>query len=78
MLYFLRVAMSHQYVLHFSAWKYSSNIEYRLRNRDKLLQYNTVADAVQLIRRSERILILTGAGISEISIYSLIILTHPD
>ncbi|KIM44834.1 hypothetical protein M413DRAFT_363794 [Hebeloma cylindrosporum] len=47
MLYFLRVAMSHQ-----------------LRNRDKLSQYNTVADAVQLIRQSQRILILTGAGIS--------------
>ncbi|KAF8199114.1 SIR2-domain-containing protein [Pholiota molesta] len=47
MLYFLRVAMSHQ-----------------LRNRDKLPQYNTIADAVQLIQKSQRILILTGAGIS--------------
>ena len=36
----------------------------RLRNRDKLPQYNTIADAVQLIQQSRRILILTGAGIS--------------
>ncbi|KAF8998517.1 DHS-like NAD/FAD-binding domain-containing protein [Cyathus striatus] len=47
MLYFLRVAMSHQ-----------------LRMRDRLMQYNTIADAVQLIQNSQRILILTGAGIS--------------
>ncbi|TFK39446.1 DHS-like NAD/FAD-binding domain-containing protein [Crucibulum laeve] len=47
MLYFLRVAMSHQ-----------------LRMRDKLPQYNTIDDAVNLIRNSQRILILTGAGIS--------------
>ncbi|KAH9479694.1 NAD-dependent protein deacetylase hst1 [Psilocybe cubensis] len=47
MLYFLRVALSHQ-----------------LRNRDKLPQYNTIADTVDLIRKSQRILILTGAGIS--------------
>ncbi|KAF9482627.1 DHS-like NAD/FAD-binding domain-containing protein [Pholiota conissans] len=47
MLYFLRVAMSHQ-----------------LRNREKLQQYNTIDDAVQLIQKSKRILILTGAGIS--------------
>ncbi|PPQ94448.1 hypothetical protein CVT25_002539 [Psilocybe cyanescens] len=47
LLYFLRVALSHQ-----------------LRNRDKLPQYNTISDAVNLIRNSQRILILTGAGIS--------------
>ena len=35
-----------------------------LRQRDKLLQYNTITDAVELIQKSQRILILTGAGIS--------------
>lgn len=35
-----------------------------LRNRDKLPEYNTIKDAVELIRNSKRILILTGAGIS--------------
>ncbi|KAF9564294.1 SIR2-domain-containing protein [Agrocybe pediades] len=35
-----------------------------LRKRDKLPQYNTIQDAVDLIRKSQRILILTGAGIS--------------
>ncbi|PBK65883.1 SIR2-domain-containing protein [Armillaria solidipes] len=35
-----------------------------LRNRDKLPEYNTIKDAVDLIRNSKRILILTGAGIS--------------
>ena len=34
--------------------------------RDKLLQYNTIADAIQLIRQSQRIVILTGAGISKL------------
>jgi hypothetical protein len=33
--------------------------------RDKLGQYNTISDAVNLIRSSRRIVILTGAGISE-------------
>ena len=32
--------------------------------RDKLPQYNTIEDAVQLIRNSQRVVILTGAGIS--------------
>ncbi|KAF9054612.1 DHS-like NAD/FAD-binding domain-containing protein [Panaeolus papilionaceus] len=35
-----------------------------LRKRDKLPQYNTIDDAVSLIQKSQRILILTGAGIS--------------
>ncbi|KDQ26824.1 hypothetical protein PLEOSDRAFT_1077645 [Pleurotus ostreatus PC15] len=35
-----------------------------LRLREKLPQYNTVDDAVQLIQSSRRIIILTGAGIS--------------
>lgn len=36
----------------------------RLQMRDRLTQYNTVDDAVELIRKSQRILVLTGAGIS--------------
>ncbi|KAG1738844.1 DHS-like NAD/FAD-binding domain-containing protein [Suillus paluster] len=36
----------------------------QLHLRDKLPQYNTVADAVSLIRASKRIVVLTGAGIS--------------
>ncbi|KAI6044483.1 DHS-like NAD/FAD-binding domain-containing protein [Pisolithus marmoratus] len=35
-----------------------------LRLREKLPQYNTIEDAVSLIQRSRRIIILTGAGIS--------------
>ena len=35
-----------------------------LRIREKLEQHNTIDDAVNLIRSSQRILILTGAGIS--------------
>ncbi|GJN90067.1 hypothetical protein Rhopal_003065-T1 [Rhodotorula paludigena] len=35
-----------------------------LRNREKLEQYNTPEDVVALIRKSKRILILTGAGVS--------------
>lgn len=38
---------------------------WRLSLRDKLPAYNTISDAVNLIRNSERIVILTGAGISE-------------
>ncbi|EPT00966.1 hypothetical protein FOMPIDRAFT_149580 [Fomitopsis schrenkii] len=35
-----------------------------LESREKLPQYNTVDDAVRLIRERKRILVLTGAGIS--------------
>lgn len=35
-----------------------------LRNRDKLEEYNTVDDAVALIAKSKKILVLTGAGVS--------------
>ncbi|GLB43369.1 putative sir2 family protein [Lyophyllum shimeji] len=35
-----------------------------LRARDRLTQYNTISDAVNLIRSSRRVIILTGAGIS--------------
>ena len=37
----------------------------RLESREKLPQYNTIDDAVRLIRERKRILVLTGAGISE-------------
>ncbi|KAF8644752.1 hypothetical protein AX16_008296 [Volvariella volvacea WC 439] len=39
-------------------------LSYEIRQRDKLPQYNTIDDAVELIRKSKQILILTGAGIS--------------
>ncbi|KDQ50714.1 hypothetical protein JAAARDRAFT_41808 [Jaapia argillacea MUCL 33604] len=35
-----------------------------LRLRERLTRYNTVDDAINLIRKSQRIMILTGAGIS--------------
>jgi NAD-dependent SIR2 family protein deacetylase len=37
----------------------------RLSRREKLAEYNTIDDAANLIRKSKRIVILTGAGISE-------------
>lgn len=40
------------------------NHSHSLRNRAKLPQYNTPADAVTLIRNAKKILILTGAGVS--------------
>ncbi|SCZ87475.1 BZ3500_MvSof-1268-A1-R1_Chr2-2g04941 [Microbotryum saponariae] len=35
-----------------------------LRNRDRLEQYSTVDDVVELIRKSKNIMVLTGAGVS--------------
>lgn len=35
-----------------------------LRNREKLEEYNTPDDVVELVRKSKRILFLTGAGVS--------------
>ncbi|GAA5982482.1 hypothetical protein JCM5350_000428, partial [Sporobolomyces pararoseus] len=35
-----------------------------LRNRERLEQYQTIEDAVSLIRKSKKILILSGAGVS--------------
>ena len=63
MTYFLRVALSHQWVDIFSSWT-SLTVFASLRQRDKLPQYNTIDNAVELIQKSQRILILTGAGIS--------------
>lgn len=40
-------------------------LELRLQLRERLLQYSTLQDAVDLITSSRRILVLTGAGISE-------------
>lgn len=37
---------------------------HRLQAREKLPVYNTVDDAVDLIKKSHNIMILTGAGIS--------------
>ena len=37
----------------------------RLQKREKLPMYNTIDDAVDLIRKSRNIMILTGAGISK-------------
>ena len=37
----------------------------RLEARERLVTYNTIDDVVNLIRASKRILVLTGAGISE-------------
>lgn len=62
MTYFLRVAMTHQWADIFSSWTYLTIAS--LRQRDKLPQYNTIDNAVELIQKSHRILILTGAGIS--------------
>ncbi|KAJ4486926.1 DHS-like NAD/FAD-binding domain-containing protein [Lentinula lateritia] len=45
------------YFLRVAMWK-------ELRLREKLSEYNTISDAVNLIRNSKRMLILTGAGIS--------------
>ncbi|KAJ4470130.1 SIR2-domain-containing protein [Lentinula aciculospora] len=45
------------YFLRVAMWK-------ELRLRERLPQYNTISDAVNLIRNSKRMLILTGAGIS--------------
>lgn len=40
-------------------------LQLRLQLRERLSQYNTLQDAVNLITSSRRILVLTGAGISE-------------
>lgn len=45
-------------------WNDDKNLPDSLQKREKLLQYNTIEDAVRLIQQSQRILILTGAGIS--------------
>lgn len=42
----------------------------RLQSREKLPMYNTIDDAVDLIRKSRNIMILTGAGISKLSCHS--------
>lgn len=38
-----------------------------LRKRMKLPQYNTIDDAVDLLRRSKNIIVLTGAGVISLS-----------
>ncbi|KAF8736062.1 hypothetical protein AX14_000936 [Amanita brunnescens Koide BX004] len=39
-------------------------LSHQLRLRDRLPQYNAIEDAIHLIRNSQRVVILTGAGIS--------------
>ncbi|KAI5196601.1 SIR2-domain-containing protein [Aureobasidium subglaciale] len=39
-------------------------IQRELRRRQKLTEYNTIDDAVSLIQKSNRIMVITGAGIS--------------
>lgn len=41
------------------------SLPHRLESRERLLTYNTIDDVVRLIHASRRILILTGAGISQ-------------
>ena len=47
-----------------------------LRQRDKLSQHNTIDNAVELIQKSQRILILTGAGISMFKSFLLFYTIH--
>lgn len=48
-----------------------------LQRRQKLSLYNTIDDAVDLIRKSQNVLILTGAGISKpSSVLRMLILTQ--
>lgn len=42
----------------------SEAIQRELRRRQKLRQHNTIDDAVALIKKSKRIMVITGAGIS--------------
>ncbi|KAF7796837.1 hypothetical protein EIP86_008021 [Pleurotus ostreatoroseus] len=42
---------------------------YAFGSREKLLRYNTVDDAVDLIKNAKRIIILTGAGIRKTPLY---------
>ncbi|KAF4556954.1 Sir2-like protein 1 [Elsinoe fawcettii] len=42
----------------------SESIQRELRRRQKLRQYNTIDDAVFLLKKSKRIMVITGAGIS--------------
>lgn len=39
-------------------------IQRELRKRQKLPQYNTIDDAVSLLKKSKNIMVITGAGIS--------------
>lgn len=67
MTYFLRVAMTHQWADIFSCCLTSLTIFASIRQRDRLPEYNSIPKAIELIKKSQRILILTGAGISMFS-----------
>jgi hypothetical protein len=78
-MYFLKVAMSRESVslLRYTYPSLTESLPPRLRMREKLTRFNTLEDAIDLIHNSKRILILTGAGISEkISPYHLSIYTE--
>lgn len=40
------------------------SIQRELRKRQKLAEYNTIDDAVALLKKSKNIVVITGAGIS--------------
>lgn len=40
------------------------SVSFRRLTRDKRTAYNTVDDAVNIIRKARKIMVLTGAGIS--------------
>jgi len=40
-------------------------IKNELKKRKKLMQYNTVDDAVELLKNSKNVLVLTGAGVRD-------------
>lgn len=68
-MYFLKVVLSREWVCARLVFSHNEREKptkiHRLRLRERLPNYNTIADAVSLIRQSHRIVILTGAGISE-------------
>lgn len=52
---------------YFSCCLTSLTIFASIRQRDRLPEYNSIPKAIELIKKSQRILILTGAGISMFS-----------
>ena len=49
-----------------------------MRKRDKLKRYGTIEDAVNLLRNSRKILVLSGAGISTSSFSPWCVLLFTD
>lgn len=65
LMYFLNLAMGRAYVLPSRSDPMIDLYISRLATRDRLTEYSTVKDAVDLIREAKNILVLTGAGISQ-------------